>query len=80
MMAWMKDIGLKMLLRLAVGVVVFFVANFWYVNSGLYLKERAKFSPVAAKLDSAFLYGDVVYLGRVRIRVLTHGQTRWVTV
>lgn len=40
-----------------------FVANFWYVNSGLYLKERAKFSPVAAKLDSAFLYGDVVYLG-----------------
>jgi len=63
MMAWMKDIGLKMLLRLAVGVVVFFVANFWYVNSGLYLKERAKFSPVAAKLDSAFLYGDVVYLG-----------------
>ena len=63
MMAWMKDIGLKMLLRLAVGIVVFFVANFCYVNSGLYLKERAKFSPVAAKLDSAFLYGDVVYLG-----------------
>ena len=59
----MKDIAPKMLLRLLVGVVVFFAANFWYVNSGLYLKERAKFSPVAAKLDSAFLYGDVVYLG-----------------
>jgi hypothetical protein len=62
-MAWMKDIAPKMLLRLLVGVVVFFAANFWYVTSGLYKKERVKFSPVAGKLDSAFLYGDVVYLG-----------------
>lgn len=57
-----------------------FVANFWYVNSGLYLKERAKFSPVAAKLDSAFCMAMWCIWGRVRIRVLTHGQTRWVTV
>ena len=63
MMAWMKDIAPKMLLRLLVGVVVFFAANFWYVSSGLYKKERLKFSPMAAKLDSAFVYGDVVYLG-----------------
>jgi hypothetical protein len=62
-MAWMKDIAPKMLLRLLVGVVVFFAANFWYVSSGLYQQERAKFSPMAAKLDSAFLHGDVVYLG-----------------
>jgi|GEM_PF-386460 len=59
----MKDIAPKMLLRLLVGVVVFFAANFWYVSSGLYRQERAKFSPMAAKLDSAFLHGDVVYLG-----------------
>lgn len=59
----MKDIAPKMLLRLLVGVVVFFAANFWYVSSGLYRQERAKFSPMAAKLDSAFGYGDVVYLG-----------------
>jgi hypothetical protein len=63
MMAWMKDIAPKVLLRLAVGAAVFFVANIWYVSSGLYKKERVKFSPVAGKLDSAFLYGDVVYLG-----------------
>ena len=63
MMAWMKDIAPKVLLRLAVGVLVFFVANYGYVTSGLYKKERVKFSPVAGKLDSAFLYGDVVYLG-----------------
>ena len=63
MMAWMKDIAPKMLLRLLVGVVVFFAANFWYVSSGLYQQERAKFSPMAAKLDSAFGNGDVVYLG-----------------
>ena len=63
MMAWIKDIAPKMLLRLAVGVLVFFVANMWYVSSGLYKKERMKFSPVASKLDSAFLIGDVVYLG-----------------
>jgi len=63
MMAWMKDIAPKVLLRLAVGVLVFFVANYGYVSSGLYKKERVKFSPVAGKLDSAFLYGDVVYLG-----------------
>ena len=63
MMAWMKDIAPKMLLRLLVGVVVFFAANFWYVSSGLYRQERAKFSPMAAKLDSAFGNGDVVYLG-----------------
>ncbi|MFM6951640.1 MAG: hypothetical protein ACKOXR_00670 [Bacteroidota bacterium] len=62
-MAWMKDIAPKMLLRLLVGVGVFFAANFWYVSSGLYQQERAKFSPMAAKLDSAFLNGDVVYLG-----------------
>jgi hypothetical protein len=62
-MAWMKDIAPKMLLRLLVGVVVFFAANFWYVSSGLYKKERLKFSPMAAKLDSAFGNGDVVYLG-----------------
>jgi hypothetical protein len=62
-MAWMKDIAPKMLLRLLVGVVVFFAANFWYVSSGLYRQERAKFSPMAAKLDSAFGNGDVVYLG-----------------
>jgi hypothetical protein len=62
-MAWMKDIAPKMLLRLLVGVVVFFAANFWYVSSGLYRQERAKFSPMASKLDSAFGYGDVVYLG-----------------
>ena len=59
----MKDIAPKMLLRLLVGVVVFFAANFWYVSSGLYRQERAKFSPMAAKLDSAFGNGDVVYLG-----------------
>ena len=59
----MKDIAPKMLLRLLVGVVVFFAANFWYVSSGLYKKERLKFSPMAAKLDSAFGNGDVVYLG-----------------
>jgi hypothetical protein len=52
-----------MLLRLLVGVVVFFAANFWYVSSGLYRQERAKFSPMASKLDSAFGNGDVVYLG-----------------
>ncbi|MDA0783258.1 MAG: hypothetical protein O2814_01810 [Bacteroidetes bacterium] len=52
-----------MLLRLLVGVVVFFAANFWYVSSGLYRQELAKFSPMAAKLDSAFGNGDVVYLG-----------------
>jgi hypothetical protein len=52
-----------MLLRLVVGVVVFFGAKFWYVSSGLYKKERLKFSPMAAKLDSAFGNGDVVYLG-----------------
>jgi hypothetical protein len=46
-----------------VGVVVFFAANFWYVSSGLYRQERAKFSPMASKLDSAFGNGDVVYLG-----------------
>ena len=63
MMAWIKDIAPKMLLRLAVGVLVFFAANMWYVSSGLYKKERMKFSPVASKLDSAFLNGDVVYLG-----------------
>jgi bisphosphoglycerate-dependent phosphoglycerate mutase len=63
MMAWMKDIAPKVLLRMAVGAAVFFVANIWYVSSGLYKKERVKFSPVAGKLDSAFLYGDVVYLG-----------------
>ena len=63
MMAWMKDIAPKVLLRLAVGAAVFFVANIWYVSSGLYKKERVKFSPVAGKLDSAFLHGDVVYLG-----------------
>jgi len=63
MMALMKDIAPKVLLRLAVGAAVFFVANIWYVSSGLYKKERVKFSPVAGKLDSAFLYGDVVYLG-----------------
>ena len=63
MMAWMKDIAPKVLLRLAVGAAVFFVANYGYVSSGLYKKERVKFSPVAGKLDSAFLYGDVVYLG-----------------
>lgn len=63
MMAWMKDIAPKMLLRLLVGVVVFFAANFWYVSSGLRNEERLKFSPVAGKLDSAFLSGDVVYLG-----------------
>ena len=63
MMAWMKDIAPKVLLRLVVGAAVFFVANIWYVSSGLYKKERVKFSPVAGKLDSAFLYGDVVYLG-----------------
>jgi hypothetical protein len=63
MMAWMKDIAPKVLLRLAVGVLVFFVANYGYVILGLYKKERVKFSPVAGKLDSAFLYGDVVYLG-----------------
>jgi hypothetical protein len=62
-MAWMKDIAPKMLLRLLVGVVVFFAANFWYVSSGLYRQERAKFSPMASKLDSAFGNGDVVYLG-----------------
>jgi hypothetical protein len=62
-MAWMKDIAPKMLLRLLVGVVVFFAANFWYVSSGLYQQERAKFSPMAERLDSAFLHGDVVYLG-----------------
>lgn len=59
----MKDIAPKMLLRLLVGVVVFFAANFWYVSSGLYRQERAKFSPMASKLDSAFGNGDVVYLG-----------------
>ena len=59
----MKDIAPKMLLRILVGVVVFFVANFWYVSSGLYRQERAKFSPMASKLDSAFGNGDVVYLG-----------------
>ena len=59
----MKDIAPKMLLRLAVGAAVFFVANYGYVTSGLYKKERVKFSPVAGKLDSAFLHGDVVYLG-----------------
>lgn len=59
----MKDIAPKMLLRLLVGVVVFFAANFWYVSSGLYRQELAKFSPMAAKLDSAFGNGDVVYLG-----------------
>lgn len=63
MMAWMKDIAPKVLLRLAVGVLVFFVANIWYVGSGLRNEERLKFSPVAGKLDSAFLHGDVVYLG-----------------
>lgn len=63
MMAWMKDIAPKVLLRLAVGAAVFFVANIWYVSSGLRNEERLKFSPVAGKLDSAFLYGDVVYLG-----------------
>jgi hypothetical protein len=42
---------------------VFFVANIWYVSSGLRNEERLKFSPVAGKLDSAFLHGDVVYLG-----------------
>ena len=63
MMAWMKDIAPKVLLRLAVGVLVFFVANIWYVSSGLRNEERLKFSPVAGKLDSAFLHGDVVYLG-----------------
>lgn len=63
MMAWMKDIAPKVLLRLAVGVLVFFVANIWYVSSGLRNEERLKFSPVAGKLDSAFLSGDVVYLG-----------------
>ena len=63
MMAWMKDIAPKVLLRLAVGAAVFFVANYGYVSSGLYKKERVKFSPVAGKLDSAFLHGDVVYLG-----------------
>lgn len=63
MMAWMKDIAPKMLLRLAVGVVVFVAANFWYVGSGIYRKERLKFSPVAGKLDSAFGHGDVVYMG-----------------
>ena len=63
MMAWMKDIAPKVLLRLAVGAAVFFVANIWYVSSGLYKKERVKFSPVAGKLDSAFFHGDVVYLG-----------------
>ncbi|MBM3439033.1 MAG: hypothetical protein FJX91_07875 [Bacteroidetes bacterium] len=62
-MAWMKDIAPKLLLRLLVGVVVFFAANAWYVSSGLYGQERAKFSPMAAKLDSAFSTGDVVYLG-----------------
>jgi hypothetical protein len=62
-MAWMKDIAPKMMLRLLVAVGVFFAANFWYVNSGLYRQERAKFSPMAAKLDTAFLNGDVVYLG-----------------
>lgn len=59
----MKDIAPKMLLRLLVGVIVFFAANFWYVSSGLYQQERAKFSPMAERLDSAFLHGDVVYLG-----------------
>ena len=63
MMAWMRDIAPKVLLRLAVGVLVFFVANIWYVSSGLRNEERLKFSPVAGKLDSAFLHGDVVYLG-----------------
>jgi len=63
MMAWIKDIAPKVLLRLAVGVFVFFVANWWYWSSGLRNKERLKFSPVAGKLDSAFCYGDVVYLG-----------------
>jgi len=63
MMAWMKDIAPKVLLRLAAGVLVFFVANIWYVSSGLRNEERLKFSPVAGKLDSAFLSGDVVYLG-----------------
>jgi hypothetical protein len=33
------------------------------VSSGLRNEERLKFSPVAGKLDSAFLSGDVVYLG-----------------
>ena len=63
MMAWIKDIAPKVLLRLAVGVFVFFVANWWYWSSGLRNKERLKFSQVAGKLDSAFLHGDVVYLG-----------------